>query len=317
MTIVRTAVTAALLGGLVWMTDFATLVGSLREANVFWLVVATALVPLNIGLEIWKWRNLLGTRSRQGTLDAAGSLLAGYALGLFSPARAGEYVGRTLYLRGHGYRTALQTGVDRMYSMVIYVGAGLTGLATALWVGIIQLTPVWEYLALVGFVAGCALAFLSLRPDSLYQLLTHFSGSRKWVYGIGFLRRVGDRSSRSLLVLSGARYAVFSTQLVVLVLAFGGAASVTLLYVCVSLIFFVKTMVPAFTMADLGIRETAAVFFLGLIGIGSAPALNASLTLFLLNLVLPAVAGTAFVPRLGIPLKLQNPLNSHSGSIAQ
>lgn len=317
MTILRAATTVALLGGLVWMIDLDTFLSSVLHARTGWIIVAALLLPINITLETLKWAALLRTSSRTTTADALGSILAGYSLGLFTPGRAGDYVGRILYLKNDGFQTAIQTGVDRVISMSVYVGVGLVAVFAAFWTGIIEFSHSWVYITPVGGVVAVILISLVIRPTLFYRLLSKVSRSRKWAEGIRFMRAVSRRLAVHLLALSALRYIVFTSQLVVLVLAFGGQSEVPMMYLCASLVFFVKTMIPSFTFADLGIRETASVFFFGLLGIEPVSALNASLTLFALNLVVPAIAGTAFVPRLRVPIRFKKSLGSPIGSEAR
>ena len=71
------------------------------------------------------------------------------------------------------------------------------------------------------------------------------------------------------------------------------------LWAGVALVFFAKSAIPQVTLGDLGVREGAAVFFLGAYGVAPAAALDASLALCsLLNLVLPSLAGTPLLLRL-------------------
>lgn len=313
MTLLRAATTMTLLGGLVWMVELDELVAGLREADAGWLLLATLLMPVNIALESFKWKVLLQTNSRPSTIDALGSVLAGYALGLFTPARAGDYAGRALYLPNDRYQTVVQTALDRLTSMVIYVGAGVIAVAVSVGAGIIGPSTSWLVATGFGGVCGLGLTMLLSRPALLHRLLSRLSRSDRWIRGIRFLRQVDLPRATRLFVLSGLRYFVFATQLVALVIAFGGPPEVELLYVCTSLVFFVKTMIPQFTFADLGIRETAAVFFFGLVGVGSATALNASLVLFALNLLLPAVVGAVFVPRLRISTDVATVIRTRLG----
>jgi uncharacterized membrane protein YbhN (UPF0104 family) len=317
MTMLRAAATIAILGGLAWTTELDGFFGSLLQANVGWLAVAALLLPVNIALEVSKWRVLLRTTSDPSFGDALGSILAGYSLGLFTPGRAGDYAGRILYLKSDGIQTAVQTVVDRLISMSVYVGIGLIALFASFNVGIITFSPSWAYVAVIGGLFAILLIALVARPAVFYRLLSRASASDKWTGGIAFMRNLGRRESLRLLLLSTLRYGVFTSQLVVLVVACGGGSSVPLMYVCASLVFLVKTMVPSFTFADLGIRETAAIFFFGLVGVDPLVALNASLMLFALNLVVPAICGAAFLPHLRVPFRLETRQGDRVGSIAR
>jgi uncharacterized membrane protein YbhN (UPF0104 family) len=65
-------------------------------------------------------------------------------------------------------------------------------------------------------------------------------------------------------------------------------------------VFFAKSAIPSFTLADLGIREGAAVYFMGALGIAAAAAFNAAFLLFCVNLVLPSLVCLPFVLKLRI-----------------
>ncbi|MDX1439275.1 MAG: hypothetical protein R3284_05170, partial [Rubricoccaceae bacterium] len=94
------------------------------------------------------------------------------------------------------------------------------------------------------------------------------------------------------------RYLIFSTQFVVLVHAFAPDAGWLITYTGVVLVFFAKSAIPSITLGDLGIRESAAVFFLGSLGIFEAAAFDASLAIFGINILLPALSGLLLLPRL-------------------
>jgi hypothetical protein len=91
---------------------------------------------------------------------------------------------------------------------------------------------------------------------------------------------------------------VFSLQFVLLVFAFEPGAAWLPVMMGVALVFFAKSAIPSFTLGDLGIREGAAVFFLGALGVAAAAALEASLVLFGINLLIPALVGLPLVLRL-------------------
>ena len=91
---------------------------------------------------------------------------------------------------------------------------------------------------------------------------------------------------------------MFSGQFVLLAHALAPEAASRALWAGVALVFFAKSAIPQVTLGDLGVREGAAVFFLGAYGVAPAAALDASLALFALNLVLPSLAGVPLLLRL-------------------
>ena len=74
----------------------------LDHANIFFIISAIGLIPVNISIQYLKWgyivRHLEPDVSRS---DIAKSLFGGFTLGLITPARVGEY-GRTFFIsNGH------------------------------------------------------------------------------------------------------------------------------------------------------------------------------------------------------------------------
>ena len=58
-----------------------------------------------------------------------------------------------------------------------------------------------------------------------------------------------------------------------------------------SLVLFAKTIIPPVAIADLGVREGASVFFLVKMGESSSVGFNASIFLFIINVLFPAIVG--------------------------
>lgn len=284
--------------------EWGTLLGYAREAEPVWIIVAVAMMPFNIGLEAWRWHRLVvriapETRYR----DSLSAVLSGYPLGLITPARAGDFIGRALYLpyKGKGELVAL-TFLERFATLACTLLAGLLALIPFLVIHSNMPQIAWGTLFTISLVAVSLLLVLLLHPYMARQILAAVLPFRRALRIIRILDRYNRKDTGSLMALSALRYGIFSTQFVLLVFAFDPTASWLPVAAGVSLVFFAKSAIPTFTLGDLGIREGAAVFFLGTIGIAAAAAFQASLLLFAINLLMPALAGLPFVLRLRIPL---------------
>jgi len=64
------------------------------------------------------------------------------------------------------------------------------------------------------------------------------------------------------------------------------------------MVYFTKTLIPAITLGEIGIREGAAIYFFGLFGCSEAVAFNSSMLLFIFNLLLPSLIGLYLLLRL-------------------
>jgi uncharacterized membrane protein YbhN (UPF0104 family) len=147
--------------------------------------------------------------------------------------------------------------------------------------------------------AGLAAAFVS--PDRTARALSAVVPVRAVREALGAFGRVPRGESGVLVGLSAVRYVVFSAQFVLLVHAFAPAAPWGPVAAGVAVVFLVKSALPQLTLGDLGVREGAAVFVLAGAGVAPAEALNASLAVFVVNLVLPALAGVPLLSRLRLP----------------
>ncbi len=309
--LVLAAVTVAVVAHVVAWDEIAA---AARQAEGGWIAAAVALLPANVGLEAYRWHRLVrrvapGVRFRE-TLAA---VLSGYPLGLATPGRLGDYVGRAFYLR-HADKWALAalTFAERMATLAVTLSVGLVALGPFL---LAQTDLPGGAVAALLVAAGVVVAtfvYLLLHPRAARRRLGRWLPAR-FAPRLDVLGAFDRRDARALLALSALRYGVFSAQFVCLVLAFAPGTGWLAAATGVVLVFFAKSAIPSFTLADLGIREGAAVFFLGVLGVGGAAAFNAAFLLFCVNIVGPALVGLPFILKLrfaddeGVPAPVEVP----------
>lgn len=294
--LLQAALTVGGLAALVWWIDASAILDSLQSARWAWVGVAALLLPLNLGLDGWVWRRLLGPV--EGTFPwraVATGVLSGLALGFWTPARAGEYAGRAVsFPDADPWTVSVTVFVQRMLDMLVGVAVGLVLLIGALGTGLLPTTLPWVLAAGIGAGTTAFFALGVVRPGLLHRFATRID---RWDGTISdrtaFLTRFDPRDRIVVLAGSLARYLVFTTQFALLGLAFG-APAVGALAAAVGLTFFAKYLIPSLTLLDLGLREGSAVFFFHMFDLGAAAGLNAALLLFALNVLLPAAVGVPF-----------------------
>lgn len=300
--VLKAVLAAAAVAGLVHVVHPESVRAAFDAADGRWLLAALALLPLNVGLEAVRWGRLVrhvapGVRMR----DAVAAVVGAYPLGLLTPGRVGDYVGRAAFLPEvpAGASAALTFG-ERMATFLCCLVGGLAALAVN---PAAEAGPAraWTAVALwAGAVAtGLALAFA--HPERTAAALSAVVPVRAVRCAVGAFGRIPRGESAALIGLSAARYAVFSAQFVLLVHAFAPGAPWGPVAAGVAVVFLLKSAVPQVTLGDLGVREGAAVFVLAGAGVAPAEALNASLAVFVINLVLPALAGVPLLSRLRLP----------------
>lgn len=298
--VAKVVLAGGVMGFLLYVVDPAEIARRAASAQVGWLVAALALLPLNLAAQGAVWYLLLRLALPDvGLRPAVGALMSGFALGLVTPAHAGEFVGRAYYLPGvDRWEVSVLVFTHRMLEMAACIDVG--AVALVYYVGAHAPEPLvfWQGLSYAGAALAVILTVLALLPGLTHRLLTAVLRRETLRQRVAFFTRIGSVHAAALLATAFAGYLIFTTQFFFLLRAFEPEAPLQAGYLGIALVYFVKYLVPAVTFLDLGIREGAAVYFLGDLGFESAVAFNASFLLFCINLVLPAALGLPFVLRL-------------------
>ena len=312
------ALTAALAAALWFTVDVAAVSEALHGARWSWIGLALLLLPLNVALDGWVWARLL--RRGAGPFPArqlGAALLCGFTLGIWTPARLGEYAGRAFCLPdADPWTVSLSVFAQRMIDMLVGVAAGLLALLGAVQAGWVPLSAAWQGAAATGAVTTAGLGAAVLCPGRTAAWVAPLA---RWVPGlssrISYFQRLRPRDGGPALAGTVLRYLVFTGQFVCLTLALAPGLPPLSVFVAVALTFYAKYLIPSLTLLDLGIREGGAVLFFEIAGLPPAVGLSAALLLFVINVLLPAAAGLPFIWRLSLPHRRSSPDPSPPGSV--
>ena len=98
-----------------------------------------------------------------------------------------------------------------------------------------------------------------------------------------------------ILLFSVARYVVFTTQFFILLLVFGVEISYLDAIVLIMIMLFVISIIPTIAITEIGVRGSVAISLFGLISFNTIGIISATLVLWIINLLLPALIGTFFI----------------------
>jgi uncharacterized membrane protein YbhN (UPF0104 family) len=259
-----------------------------QEANFLLLAAGTVLLIGNLWIRTAKWRYMLRTLdSNANSKDAFWSLLLGISFGAVTPGEVGEFAGRSLHVTGPARAHLVGLAVlDRLHIFLVWIAFGMSSLALEYGKSfLIQ----WAWA--IGAVAGSFIIFMHVdwlrsiaarlnarfvKNDWLERVLDGFGCLTPWQRRITLLYTIGF-------------HLVLCIQMYFFVNAFHQITLVQAL-VGTSALMFVKAILP-FSIGDLGIRELTSVYLFGWFGVPQADAINASLLLFVVNIVLPGVVG--------------------------
>jgi uncharacterized membrane protein YbhN (UPF0104 family) len=301
-TTLKAVLAVGAMGYLVVVVEWAEIVETVRRAEWQWVMAAAVLLPANLALDAWVWgvflRPVMG-RLSLGTLLSA--VMSGFAVGFFTPARVGEYVGRAFHLdleagETDGWTVSATIFAQRIADMAVAVDVGTAAVAATMGLGYLPASWPWLGALAAGTGVGLSLTILMIRPHWIDAVVRRFFPSADTLHRRTlFLAELTPGQLLRIFSGTGLRFGVFALQLGLLATAFAPAASPGLIALAVGCTYFAAFLIPPITLMDLGIREGAAVYFFGLLGLGEATGLNASFLIFVLNILLPSAAGVLFI----------------------
>ena len=248
-----------------------------------WLLLAVGLVPVNWGLESFKWAELmprgkLSSRIRQ--------VLYGTAWSLIGPLRLGAMVGRVAAVnprqRGQAVRAFATASVSQWWCTITAAGLALL---VADW---------WKLGAFVLALSAVVLGLYFGWSPAFWAWIRNTRWTRSWQVA----RRIATAHRQRALSLSILRYLVMLAQFVLLLTAFGHLSHWDIADQLLAQLtggagmWGLTSLTPFPLLGDLGIREAAALVALPAPNPDDTAAIfGATLTLWVLNLLLPALVG--------------------------
>ncbi|GAA4380423.1 lysylphosphatidylglycerol synthase transmembrane domain-containing protein [Hymenobacter koreensis] len=276
--------------------------GLLTSARRGPVLLALLLVPVNWGVEAWKWWRLAQYLEPVSFGRSFRAVLVGLTLGFVTPNRVGDYAGRILEMKNRRPEALGAIFLGRYCQLLITVMGGSMGLLyfAALQIGAAYPTIIVG-LGLTAVLVN-ALALLPLyRNRMLLQAVTQWRPLHRFRRYVADMPAYPPRVLSGVLALSGLRYAVFTAQFGLLLLAYGTTPPVGPAAAAIAGTMLFKSLVPSLNaLMDVGARELSATYLFGLLGVPALPVLSASLSLWVLNIALPSAAGLGFVLQLKV-----------------
>ncbi len=274
------------------------------------LLLVALLLLVNLSLETYKWKFVISKLEDVPFFIALKAVFAGMAVSMFMPNRVGDYLGRVFILKR----------ADRLQAILITILGSLAQLVTTLLFGIFSAFfyyPIvfdisipfhrWIYSGLIvgGIILGIILVFGFLHFNTFSLII-------KWISGRGYkrIRKYTNvflmfhfRELLWILVISIARYLVFSLQFFLLLQIFQIPIAYFPAMMLIGMVYLFMTGIPTIALTEFGIRSSVSItifeyYYLStgawnesfVFGIAAASSL-----LWVINLVLPAIVGIVFI----------------------
>jgi hypothetical protein len=259
---------------------------------------------LNVFLQFIRWNALIKNESAEiSDRTIFKSLLIGFSGGTFTPARSGEYFLRKLPIKELNLSSIITlTFIDKMMLLLNVTFWGSL-VSFGLMIFYYEVDTFITASLFVIFISFFTAIFMLLYSKRFYIYLKEIK--KLFDIKLNFLKKLiepladlNNQLISKLILLAFINFLVIVLEFSVIVLSFGVQINFGLLLVAAAMVYFSKTLIPAVTLGEIGIRESAAIYFFGIFGCSEAIAFNSSMILFFLNLLFPSVVGLYFLIRL-------------------
>ncbi|HED08360.1 MAG TPA: flippase-like domain-containing protein [Ignavibacteria bacterium] len=294
-------IAAGLIWYLIYKLDYNKIIMSLENANYYLIGFVVGLMVLNLYLQYRRWE--LTSRLLLSQLDKRKifrSFIYGISAGAFTPARVGEYLGRAMAYKDkpllHSFGA---TFLDKFFLLIVVVFTGSIGSVLYLSISYRISNIITVPLFIVLFLLLVFFIIVLKNPrywfDNISERFKKYDKINTGIERINSLDFNKKEYANEMLVLSILHFITILLQFALLVSAFSFQYNYLGYIWAGSLVLFVNSIIPSISFGDLGVREGAAVFFLLPFGISNIAAFNASIFLFLINILLPAILGLFFL----------------------
>jgi uncharacterized membrane protein YbhN (UPF0104 family) len=296
-------ISAGILYYLISAVEYNQIISALNEANVTIIGVVILLGVVNIFLQYSKWRltcaEVLEVKDK---FKIFRSLFYGFSAGIITPLRIGEYFGRGIEFRDKSMvQVTVATLADKFFPILMV--ASLGSVSSLLFMYFYYEVSIYIVLSLFILIFTFFYVLIILLLSNRFWNSILFSKLNSSVKLKPFLEklRIFENLNRTyffkMLVISFLFYSCFLIQYALLASAFSNHFDFGNYLWAANLIMFAKTIIPPISFGELGIREGASVYFLTKMGETASVGFNASIFLFIINLLIPALIGVGMFLR--------------------
>jgi hypothetical protein len=268
---------------------------------MIWNLVAVVLLMFaNWSIEPIKWKLAVQKIQRVGFFTAFKAVLSGVSFSVTTPNRVGEYLGRVLYMdEGNRMKAISLTITGSISQLIVTMLMGFAGLIILR--SPIQnsgmISPLWTEVILYGVFAGAMiLTLFYFRLSWLVKWIDRLPGAKKYAWLIETLEDFNATLLLQLLSLSALRFLVFIIQYHLLFGLFDVDVSLWDCWSAVSVSFLVMAVIPTIALfTDLGLRGKVSLKLMGLFSGNSLGISLTAVSIWFINLIIPALAGSLLI----------------------
>ena len=283
--------------------SWTTIVNTFNSTAQWRIYVVCLLMITNWGLEAKKWQLLMRPIQNLHYSRAFRAVFSGQALALGTPNRVGEYVGRIVYMDdGNRLRALSLSAVGSVAQILVTFFAGLFGLGFVYYLleTNVSLTHTLSILWLRGLLSviiffTILLFFFYYNLAWVTKVFERIPLVAKYSFFIQKLETLHHKELSIILFLSFIRYSVYVLQYLLLYQFFGIEISWWQIVCLTTVQLIIMTLVPSIALAEVGIRGKVSIALFSLVTKNSLGIIATAASIWLINLIVPALAGSLLI----------------------
>lgn len=293
-----------------WKQSLQEIRISLQSKQGWKAVLVVILMIANWSCEATKWRVLIRHIQKISFLTAFKAILSGLSVSVAmnTPNGSGEYFGRILYIKpGNRIRAITLTLVGSISQLIVTMSLGTIGLfllrhqfSSATNEAIHLSLSIINSIVFSSIAITISLIGIYFELSWLVRLLENIPLVSKYSFFIKKLEEFRRKELLKVLLISTLRYCVFVIQYLLLLQLFNVGINLATAFWLITIMFLALAIVPTIALAELGVRGKISIFLFGAFSTNTLGILFTASAIWLINLVVPALAGSLFI--LGIKI---------------
>jgi hypothetical protein len=271
--------------------------------GMFLFLFCILLIPLNWGIEAYKWQLITKPVEYISYRRATRSVYSGVCLGNLAPARATEFLAKIIFFHiSNRPKITVLHFIGGMFQLSVTLIAGFTALIYQ--IGNFGSGYSWMIRS-TGVIGGLLLLTLIVAIFKIDSLLNYFSKKISKDNGTAELPyRFTAGSLSQLFGFSILRYMVFFVQFLLVLWMFNGISVNSATLSGIAMYFLVTTTLPMISVLEAAIRAAVALVVFRGAGVSDTVLALSSVLIWLCNIIVPAIIGYAILLRQNFNFKL-------------
>lgn len=282
----------------------------LKEQSLVWasepgmyltLLLVLCLMPVNWGIESYKWKTITDQVERVSYSTALKSVFSGICVGNIAPGRAMEFLAKIIFFKSENRPSiTVLHFINGMFQMLITVTVGVISIAYKLNKN--SPSSGFIYVVLAGGI--CMILFFCwtiLNVPVIQQKLKFIKWFRK-IDGAQFTQ-FSKLLILKLISFSIIRYLVFTTQFYLIYNALSPQNDMAQTFMSIAAYFMLTSLIPMISVIEPAIRAAIALFVFNNAADNTVIVVLSSTFVWIINVVIPSIIGYIIILKEKIDFK--------------